>query len=105
MRATVLEVVDARAAAVGAERSVGPTDRSEMPDAGVLVRESAGQIVKGVEVLQHRHLQPTRGIYSLAADGSSSYINPLTSSPLKIGMSANRFGDRGEGSLRILGPD
>ena len=76
VRPAILEVIDADSAAVGAERAVGPADRPEMPDAGVLVRERAGQIVKGVEVLQHRHLQPTRGIYSLAADGSSSYINP-----------------------------
>ena len=39
----VREVVDFDPAAVRAERAVRPTDRAEMPDAGLLVRESCDQ--------------------------------------------------------------
>ena len=62
MRFVVREVVDFSSTTVRAERAVCPTDRAEMPDAGLLVRESAGQFLKGVEMLRHRHLQPTREI-------------------------------------------
>jgi len=58
----VREMVDFRAPAVWAEWPIGPADRAEMPDAGFLVRESGGQFLKGLEVLQHRDLQPTREI-------------------------------------------
>ena len=54
----VREVVDFRSVAIGAERTVCPADRAEMQDAGLLVRESGSQLLKGVEVLQHHHLQP-----------------------------------------------
>jgi hypothetical protein len=58
----VREMVDSGSAAVRAERTIGPADRAEMPDAGLLVRESGGQFLKGIEVLQHARLQPTREI-------------------------------------------
>ena len=62
VRFVVPEVVDFRSAAVWAERPISPADRSEMPDTGLLVRESGGQFLKGGEVLQHACLQPTRVI-------------------------------------------
>jgi hypothetical protein len=50
VRLIVREVVDPRSAAVWAERAICPPDRTEMPDTALLVRESFGQFLKGVEV-------------------------------------------------------
>jgi hypothetical protein len=77
MRLIIGEVVNLHSAAVRAERPVGPSDRAEMSDAALLVRESGGQFFKGVEVLQHARLQPRDVIYALPRRGSSSYINPI----------------------------
>jgi hypothetical protein len=60
--AIIREIVNFGAATVWAERTLRPTDRAEMPDAGLLVRERCGQFGKGIECLQHARLQPMQGI-------------------------------------------
>ena len=75
MGALIGEVVNLRAAAVGAVSAVLPADGPEMVDAHLLVGEGLHHLHQAVELLDHGRIPSMQRTYPVTRVGSSRYIS------------------------------